>query len=503
MVWNGQQFCEPADSSTPIFIGSGAENIKFKEAVKNAISINNDHDPHQYLALVISFIQCLSMKLKTIRYGFGGTFYGLFISTRLQWMRDLEYILLAQNGSVSQSISVIIRKSSIIISSSMENTTRLLVNYHISDEWFAEYHNMKSIIRAIDTKEAFYYIYYGLKSNRIYLWEARGILIRDDFRKWIRRGDKRVDYLYAIDPNISNLITSGKSKILEPQGHILSTVGGTYLAFDKVRTDVVKQLRKINVLVGYDFDFVVLDCSSFNKEHIKLIRKNIEEFYNIVVIDYDFFCQKILESNLAFYNDYDFDLTKMHLELLLRHCLQNDYYVEYSKIKLVIVKTTNDYIVNGVNITSWFETYHNCSFIVTDNKDKDLAELLIYWIKEYYINEKYFHLGMNVLIADNKVLGQILDLLIPLERRDQKAADWILVRMNNDETSMPGGFNYVNEEWAFLDILNLDVGYRLQQKIAITEREQELLSGTGENVIHDWINNKSLFYNVELIDPTE
>lgn len=503
MVWNGQQFCEPADSSTPIFIGSGAENIKFKEEVKNAISINNDHDPNQYLALVISFIQCLSMKLKTIRYGFGGTFYGLFISTRLQWMRDLEYILLAKNGSVSQSISVIIRKSSIIISSSMENTTSLLVNYHISNEWFAEYHNMKSIIRAIDTKEAFYYIYYGLKSNRIYLWEAKGILIRDDFRKWIRRGDKRVDYLYAIDPNISNLITSGKSKILEPQGHILSTVGGTYLAFDKVRTDVVKQLRKINVLVGYDFDFVVLDCSSFNKEHIKLIRKNIEEFYNIVVIDYDFFCQKILESNLAFYNDYDFDLTEMHLELLLRHCLQNDYYVEYSKIKLVIVKTTNDYIVNGVNITSWFETYHNCSFIVTDNKDKDLAELLIYWIKEYYINEKYFHLGMNVLIADNKVLGQILDLLIPLERRDQKAADWILVRMNNNETSMPGGFNYVNEEWAFLDILNLDVGYRLQQKIAITEREQELLSGTRENVIHDWINNKSLFNNVELIDPTE
>lgn len=503
IVWNSQQFYEPADTSIPIFIGCGAENTKFREAVKKAILYNNDHDPHQYLVLIISFVQCLSMKLKTIRYGFGGTFYGLLISSRIQWMRDLEYVLLAQNGSVSQSISVIIRKSSVIISSSMENTTRLLTNYHTSAEWFDEYHNMKSILRAVDTKEAFYYIYYGLKSNRIYLWEAKGILIRSDFRKWIRRGEKRVDYLYAIDASISNLITRGKSKVLEPQGHILSTIGETYLSFDEVSTDVIKHLHKINVLVGYDFDFVALDCSSFNKDHIKTIRKNIDDFYNIVVIDYEFFCQKILEKNIAFYKDYDFDLTQMHLELLLRHCLQNDCYVEYSKIKIVILKSTKDYIINNVNITSWFQIYHNCSFIVTDNIEKDFSELLIYWIKEYYINEKYFHLGMNILVADNKILGQILDLLIPLERRQNKSADWILVRMNNFETSMPGGFNYVNEEWAFFDLLNLDIGYQLQQKMAITEKEQELLSGNGENMIHDWTQNDSLFNNITIIDPTE
>lgn len=503
IVWNGKCFYEPTDTSIPIFIGCGAENVKFTEAVKEAILCNNDHDSHQYLSLIISFVQCLSMKLKTIRNGFGGTFYGLFLSSKIQWMRDLEYVLLTQNGKVSQSISVIIRKSSVIISSSMENTTRLLVNSHKSAEWFSEYHNMKSVLRAVDTKEAFYYIYYGLKSNQIYLWEAKGILIRNDFRKWIKRGEKKFDYLYAIDTSLANMITSGKSKILEPKGHILSIIGSTYLSFDSVSTDVIKQLHKIKILVGYDYDFVALDCSSFNKDHIKMIRKNIKDFYNIVVIDYEFFCKKILEENLAFYKDYDFDLTHMHLELLLRHCLQNDYYVEYSKIKIVVVKSTEDYIINNINITLWFQTYHNCSFIITDNKEKDFPKLLIYWIKEYYINEKYFHLGMNTLIADNKILGQILDLLVPLERRHDKSADWILVRLNNSDTYMPGGFNYVNEEWAFLDLLNLDTGYQLQQKIAITEREQELLSGIGENTIHDWIQNDSLFTNIKLIDPTK
>lgn len=503
LVWDSQYFYEPTDTSTPVFIGCGAKNIKFKEAVTEAILKNNDHDSHQYLVQVISFVQCLSLKLKTIRSGFGGTFYGLFISSKIQWMRDLEYVLLARNGSVSQSISVIIRKSSVVISSSIENTMSLLVNNYTSAEWYEEYHNMKSVLRAVDTKEAFYYIYYGLKSNRIYLWVAKGILIRDDFRKWIKRGNKKVDYLYAIDPAIANLIASGTNKLIEPQGYILSTPGRTYLPFDKISTDVVKQLRNVKLLVGFDFDFVALDCSSFNKEHIKTIRENIEYFYNIVVIDYDFFCQKILKSLLDFYNKNTFDLNEMHLDLLLEHCLQNDCYVEFSKIKIIVVKNTNDYIIDGINITSWFKKYYNCSFIITEDKENDLAKLLIYWIKEYYINEKYFHLGMNVLIADNQILGQILDLLIPLERRDNKSADWILVRMNNDETSMPGSFNYVNEEWAFLDLLNLHIGYQLQQEIAITDKEQELLSGTGEDVIHDWFNNKSLFTHVHLINPTE
>lgn len=503
VFWNGQQLHETTDPSEPIFIGCGAENIKFTTAVKKAILCNSDQDPHQYLALIISFVQCLSIKLKTIRYGFGGTFYGLFISSKIQWMRDLEYVLLAQNGSVLHSISVIIRKSSVIISSSMKNGTYLMINNHTSAKWFSEYHNMKSILRAVDTKEAFYYIYYGLKSNQIYLWEAKGNLIRNDFRKWIRRGDKRVDYLYAIDATISNLITSGKSKELEPEGHIISTVGGTYLSFNDVSTDALKQLHNAKVLIGYDFDFVTLDCSSFNKDHIRMIRNNIEDFYNIVVIDYEFFCQKILEENLAFYKNYHFDLTQMHLELLLRHCLQNDYYVEYSKIKIIVFKSTNDYIINDINITSWFQAYHNCSFIVTENKEKDLSQFLIYWIKEYYINEKYFHLGMNILVTDNQVLGQILDLLVPLERRDAQSADWVLVRRNNSETSMSGSFNYVNEEWAFLDLLQLDIGYPLQQEIAVSEKEQELLSGKGENVIHDWIQNDSLFTEVTLIDPTK
>ncbi|MCI8364181.1 MAG: hypothetical protein HFG34_04440 [Eubacterium sp.] len=503
IVWDGNCSYEPTNTSIPIFIGCGADNIKFTEAVKKAILCNNDHDSNQYLSLIISYVQCLSMKLKTIRNGFGGTFYGLFISSKIQWMRDLEYVLLTRNGRISQLISVIIRKSSVIISSSMENTTRLLTNFYKSTEWFSEYHNMKSVLRAVDTKEAFYYIFYGLKSNQIYLWEAKGILIRNDFRKWIKRGEKKVDYLYAIDTSLANMITSGKGKILEPQGHILSIIGSTYLSLDAVSTDVIKQLHKTKILVGYDYDFVALNCSSFNKDHIKMIRRNINNFYNIVVIDYDFFCKKILEENLAFYQDYNFDLTNMHLELLLRHCLQNDYYVEYSKIKIVVVKSTKDYIINNVNITSWFQNYHNCSFIITDNKEKDLSELLIYWIKEYYINEKYFHLGMNILIADNLVFGQILDLLVPLERRHYKCADWILVRLNNSNTSMPGGFNYVNEEWAFLDLLNLDTGYPLQKEIAVTEREQELLSGIGQNTIHDWTQNKSLFNNIKLVDPTK
>ena len=502
-VWDGKTLYHPTDPTIPIFIGSGAQNSKFVKAMKESICSNKDDDANMYLAFLISFAQCLSMKLKTIRLGFGGTFYGLFLSSKIQWMRDLEYVLLDNNGSVSQSISVIARKSSIMLSSSIEGTTRIFANNFLYSEWFSEYHNVRSIIKAVDTKEAFYYIFFGLKSNRIYLWEAKGILIRDDFRKWIRRDEKKVDYLYAIDPDVSSLIIYGKHKNLEPQACILHTIGSTYLPFNKICTSALEQLHNIKVLIGYDFDFVSLDCTTFNKEHIKLIRKNIFDFYNIVVIDYDFFCQKILKNNIDFYNTYDFDLTHMYLDNLLSHCLQNDLGVEYSKIKIIVIKDSHDEIINNINITSWFKTYHNCSFIITETKEKDMAELLIYWIKEYYINEKYFHLGQNVLIADNKTLGEILELLVPLGRRHLSNADWILVRMNNDETSMPGDFNYVNDEWAFLDVFKLDIGYNLQQSIAISEREQELLSGDGENVIHDWIDNNSLFNNVTVIDPTK
>jgi len=55
---------------------------------------------------------------------------------------------------------------------------------------------------------------------------------------------------------------------------------------------------------------------------------------------------------------------------------------------------------------------------------------------------------------------------------------------------------------AFLDLLNIAVAYRFK-KIAITEREQELLSGKGEDVIHDWHHNKGLFDNITSINTME
>lgn len=500
------KFREIVKECEPVFIGCGNENTKFTIAVKETIVENDDTDPNKYLALVISYVQCLSAKLKTISNGYGGEFYGLLLSNRIHWMRDMEYVLLMQNGRVAQSVSVIVREKSVVISSSMEHgSTRLLLNDYTSAKWYAEYHNMKSVLKSTNTKEAFYYLFYNSRSNKIFLWEAKGILVSNAFRKWVRRNDKSVDYLYAINPELSDYITSGKSKHLEPKGYHLEMVGDTYMAYEDVAGSVLQKLKNIKLLVGYDFDFCCINCKSFNKEHIRLVRKDIQDFYNIVLIDYDFFCKRVLSENLEFYENTEWyenmelDLSKMQLELLLRHCLQYDQYPEMAKTKFVIMKGKEDHTIKGINITEWFQRYKNSVFIESDNLEEDFAKLLIYMIKEYYLNDKYFHLGKNIIISDNEMYGQILELLVPLGRRDGYAADWILVRMNNYDTKMPGGFNYVNEEYAFLDLLNLNPFTRAKQGPGIEQNEEILLTGADEEYIHDWKNNDSLFKHINKV----
>ena len=137
-------------------LGVGLENKDFSEYVKGITdSIYSDKgDPNHYLACVIGCIQCYSVAQGLIAQGFGGTYYGTVIGTKIEWFRDLEYYLFDDDIRDGKTISVIARGSSVFSSSDISKSSVFMLHRVADRSIMDDPKKARAINKSLNTKNA-------------------------------------------------------------------------------------------------------------------------------------------------------------------------------------------------------------------------------------------------------------------------------------------------------------------------------------------------------------
>jgi hypothetical protein len=96
-------------------------------------------------------------------------------------------------------------------------------------------------------------------------------------------------------------------------------------------------------------------------------------------------------------------------------------------------------------LDEWKNNYNNL-FIIEDSNHHYLAMNISSMVKNYYLNESFFHLDKLILFCDDEEVDGILQ-LAPQSNYEMENVDIILIREINGLTKMDGRFRYTVSDY--------------------------------------------------------
>ena len=122
---------------------------------------------------------------------------------------------------------------------------------------------------------------------------------------------------------------------------------------------------------------------------------------------------------------------------------------DFTKYLLVFVKpSAMDSSIEEYSLENIILQYTNCVFIEANDFSGDFCGTLYQLMKNYYLNDNFFHLDKFVIIADNPEVNELLLVITPQVNYCDPNPDILLVRNLNGDTAMDGCLRYaVMENW--------------------------------------------------------
>ena len=214
----------------------------------------------------------------------------------------------------------------------------------------------------------------------------------------------------------------------------------------KPYNEMIKSINPNNIFnqtmlpKSFDFDFEEYTYKNFNKEKLKAIKMQIRKYHNIVAIDYEYFFTIVKEKFDLYHPYYFFTPEKLDLSIIPEIFKDLIPYDTFEKYCLCIIKKEdNNKFLLEYNFESFINKYPNVFWI----EHSDFNAVLFELIKNYYINDDFFHLDKFVVISDNLETGNMLLNILPKYNYAQRHPDFFLVRNLNFESHMPAGLRYV------------------------------------------------------------
>ena len=193
-----------------------------------------------------------------------------------------------------------------------------------------------------------------------------------------------------------------------------------------------------------DFDFTVYKFPIFDTGLIIPIKRIISNYHNIVVVDYHFMSDVCKEVFNRYSCLKDLDIQLFDISTLVSQFLRQVAESDFNKYLFIFVKDIQrTELLNGVDFSSILAKYDNVQFIEVQNFENDLCGTVFQLVKNYYINDRFFHLDKFILVADNRLLNALLCEIIPEFNLCNRNPDFILVRNINHDTQMDGRFLYI------------------------------------------------------------
>lgn len=454
--FDGNKFDDVADCE----IGNGKNIPLFSQEVGKIVDhfYSTTEDKNDYLAMVIGVIQCYILKNHTFSQGVGGVCSGIIIDTKIKWFRDLEYYIYDEDIRSGLTLSVIARKNSIFSSSDIDGGKRFMINYFEDKVILDDLYLKRGIIKSLDTKNPFYYFFYNRKLNVIAFLNVNGLTQNIFFRRWIRRGQKNTFYAYAFNPEFPTYIESiDSSEERLPSVMAFKVKADKYISHDQILENCIQDdIINVEEIDKMDYDFNAFEFPNYDISKIQEIKKTIAYYHNLILIDFTFICDAIEEKIISYNSIRKFSVEQLDLSAIVNAFLKQMVSDEFVRYKIVVVKDNLDNrIITDYDMKDYFLSYSNCTVIDSDKFENDFCGTLFQLMKNYYLNDQFFHLDKFIIIADKQSVNDILLEIIPKFNFSNDNPDIILVRNINGLTNMYGGLRYIVIDYLIIYMLGM------------------------------------------------
>jgi hypothetical protein len=207
-----------------------------------------------------------------------------------------------------------------------------------------------------------------------------------------------------------------------------------------------------------DFDFSAHDYNNYDSSAIRIVKKRVCGFHNLVLVDYRYFYNAFREVYDRYHTFRRMNIEQIDLSTIVSLFIGQISDKDFNKYLFVFVKpSTMDSDVEQFNLESIISQYSNCLFIEAENDESDFCGSVYQLLKNYYLNDDFFHLDKFVLITDDAVVNDLLIHIAPHVNWGNPNPDVILVRNYNLETTMDGRFKYVVMDIWIASVLGISI----------------------------------------------
>ena len=456
--FNGSTFKEVESCE----IGNGKDLSCFSNDVNSIVDhfSNGSNDDSDYLAMVLGVIQCYIIKNNTFTNGVGGTLSGLILNSKIKWFRDLEYYIFDDDIRNGSTMSVISRGSSIFSSSDLDGVTRFMLNPFTDKILWNDLYYRNGIVKSLNTKNAYYYFFYNNKYNVIAFLKANGQTQNIYFKRWIRRDKEKTDYAYSFNPDFESLFAQFDSSVERiPSLIVLKNIKNRYMSHDEVNLLCdPDDIKRVNNEKNMDFDFNEFEFKNYDKSKLRDVKKTIDKYHNLVLIDFSYFCDAINEKITLIKSVRECSSEQLNLAAIVDVFLKQMVPDEFIKYRVIVLKDNKDNrIISGCDMKEYFLKYSNCIVIDSNDFNYDLCGTLYQLMHNFYLNDAFFHLDKFIVVSDNIDINSLLIRITPEFNFTNNNPDIILVRNMNSLTNMDGRFRYIVIDYLVITMLGMSM----------------------------------------------
>lgn len=440
--------------SERVAIGNGAGeyqiNNDINAIVDNTFIQNEDHA--DYLENVMALIQCYMFKNNTLNKGIGGPVIGVILTTKVRFFRNIEYYFFDDNITKNYStITLCSRWNSVFSASDSMKGYNAFINHVKDEEIWNDIYNQRAIIKSLDTKKTFYYVFYCKKTNIIVFAKTRDYVQNQWFKRWIRRGNNETKYAYVFNPRFLEFFSSiDRSNISRPLMIMLPIENQSFIEHSKI----IEGLNLPKNQLDMDYDLNNIYFKGIKSELFKEVKEQIGIYHNLVMIDFRYFCDAIKEK-IDLYRPYiNLNIEKIRLSELVKSFMKQIVEDEFDKYLLVFIRDEKKICIDEFDMDDIINRNQNC-ILIEGCKQFDGAVFDI--LKNYYLNDKFFHLDKLIIMADDKNTDEILYSFLPKFNFDEENPDILLVRNFNDFTNMYGKIKYIAIDILVVKMLGLSM----------------------------------------------
>ncbi|MBR5638061.1 MAG: hypothetical protein IKW81_14165 [Pseudobutyrivibrio sp.] len=387
-------------------IGSGKNIKNLSRNVKTILDNIHGNDDSKFLSISIAALQCYVFHNNLFEVGIGGIFTGVYVKQKVHYPKSLDCYIFEDDINKCTSMITSLCMEELFFSSANVVRGYMLPGMKLDDRL------VRKVRKAIDTKAPFYFCIYSNFNNQMLFMEINGRVHNGIISRYVKRGVNKTDYMFSFNSIVLDDLEFFSDNYKNDETPFIQEVSG----LEGYNHDVFMEWLKENdsdrweILNSFDYDFEYME-PKIDKSLLKKIKKNINYYNYLVLIDYEYFYSSLKE----FYelwsetNSFKGDIHEMDFRNFFLIVYKNTIAEEmdFDELGIIFVKkpSKEHHFIQDFDFDEYINNFKNV-FVVADNN-----EFYVYcysFLKNYYLNDDFFALEKFIIVFDDEKTDEVL-----------------------------------------------------------------------------------------------